>query len=270
MTFFSAWLPLVICALIFGLFLWALIKKIIRPKYLVSALGYGVLVVAASVLAVSLVWLSLFENVSPDDHWQQKVSASQTAIIFGFGYEWDFKCEMLPGASNHALYHQAMTDADFQNLIMQEGVMVAARKDYARTKGKNIIQMHPLNRGYVNTLVAAKYAIMKMDSLGVKRAAVYAHNLQMARAVYDLKRIAASDPRWQDMEFITPCIPHVPFPERSAQWHTRCKLIYFPIELFVSRPMNTIYPLCCNKTSSAEGRVSCAINLITSFLGKGF
>jgi len=243
MTTFSAWLPLLICALIFGLYIWALIKKIIRPKYLFSALVYGVLVIITSVFVVLLVGLTFFEEATPDDNWQNKVQTSETAIIFGFGYEWDFKCEMLPGASNYALYQQAISDANFQNLIMQEGVMVAARKDYARTKGKNIIQMHPLNLGYVNTLVAAKYAILKMDSLGVKRAVVYAHNLQLARAVYDLKRIAATNPRWHDMEFITPRIPPVPFPEHSAQWHTCCKFVYYPIELFVSRPMNTVYPL---------------------------
>jgi len=245
MTTFSAWLPLLICALILGLYIWALIKKIIRPKHLFSALAYGVLVIITSIPVVSLVWLSFFEGAKPDNNWQNEVQTSQTAIIFGFGYEWDYKCEMLPGASNWALYRQAMKDADYQHLIMQEGVLVAARKDYARTKDKNIIQMHPLSIGYVNTLVAAKYAIMKMERLGVKRAVVYAHDLQLARAVYDLKRIAASDPRWQDMEFITPCIPPVPFSEHSAQCHTRCKLIYYPIELFVSRPMNTIYPLCC-------------------------
>ena len=240
MTTFSAWLPLLVCALILSLYICALKKKIIRPKHYFSSLGYGILIAGASVFAVSLVWLSFFEVVN---HWQNKLQSSQTAIIFGFGYEWDFKCSMLPGASNQALYLQAMTDGGFQHLIMQEGVLVAARKDYERTRGKNIIPMHPLSLGYVKTLVAAKYAILKMDSLGVKRAVVYAHNLQLARAVYNLKRIAASDPRWRDMEFITPCIPLVPFPKHSAQWHTRCKVIYYPIELFISRPMNTIYPL---------------------------
>ena len=243
MTTFSAWLPLLICTLIMGVYIWALIKKIIRPKHLFSVFAYGIFVAVTFVFVVSAVWLAFFEVASPDDQYQNKVQSSQAAIIFGFGYEWDFKCSMIPGAANRALYRQAMDDADFKYLIMQEGVMVAARNDNNRIRGKNIIQMHPLNLGYVNTLVAAKYAIMKMDSLGVKRAAVYAHNLQLARAVYDLKRIAASDPRWHDMEFITPCIPPVPFPVHSAQWHTQCKLIYLPIELFVSRPMNTIYPL---------------------------
>jgi hypothetical protein len=240
MTTFSAWLPLLICALILALYICVHLKKIIRLKHWFSFFGYGFLLCLASVFAVTLVWSAFFMKVVPDCCWQQKARESQTAIIFGFGFEWDDMCRMLPGASNQALYEQAMNDAGYQNLIMQQGVMVAARKDRVRTHDKNLIQMHPLNLGYVNTLAAAKYALQKMESLNVKRATVYAHDLQLARAVYDLRRIAASHPRWQDMEFITPCIPPVPFPEHSAQWHTRCKMIYLPIELFISRPLNTI------------------------------
>jgi hypothetical protein len=159
---------------------------------------------------------------------------------------------MLPDSANIALYRQATAEAVYKNLIMQKGVLVTACNDSMHTN----VLMHPHVKGfYVNTLRAAKYALLKMDSLKVKRAVVYAHNQQLARAVYDLTRVAASNPLWKDMEFITPCIPATPYPCNSVDWHTRHEVLYLPVEVFLSRPSNTIYPLCRIKIDDCRERM---------------
>jgi len=239
MTTLMAWLPVLIGVFVFLLYLLSL-KFFFKTIRGFAAFGMGFGLMITTIFVVSLIWRASFMDVLPT--FSQKIEDLHppTAIIFSFGFERSQTGQMLPGPANEALYRQAKADAAYEILILQEGVMVAACEDTLRTK----IDMHPLNIGYVNTLVAAKYAIHKMDSLHVKKAVVYAHNQQLARAVYCLKRVAASNPQWQDMEFITPTIPSTPYPRESAQWHTQYEFIYLPIELFISRPMNTIYPLC--------------------------
>ncbi len=232
MNTFTIWLPYFICLLIVTLYIVALKKKLWKAKNLISGLVTGFLVLGASVIVVLLVGRATIVDATPTPGWEIEARKTKVAILFGFGYEEDNEGNMLPGAANLAIYQQAMADANYQYLIMQEGVMSAARDDSVHAK----IQMHPLSKYYVNTFEAALYAIRKMDSLKVKKAVVYAHNQQLARAVYILKGIAASNPRWQDMEFIIPYIPPTPYPCHSVQPHTRCELIYLPIELFISRP----------------------------------
>ena len=111
--------------------------------------------------------------------------------------------------------------------------MVAALRDtthYPFTR--NLVRMHPHETGIdVNTFAAAKFAIREMERLKVKSAVVYAHNMQLARAVYDLKSIAASEENRKNYKFITPSVGSTPFPCKSEQWRTRCRLCYFPREL---------------------------------------
>jgi hypothetical protein len=245
MTLFTAWLPIIICVLILVFYILALKKKVIVLKRKFSPFGIGFLVLILSAIIILLLWRAFFVDAKPAKRWKYEAQKTNTAIIFGFGYEEDEQGNMLPDSSNVALYRQVITDANYQYLIMQKGALVAAHDDSIRTKGKNLILMHPHYKGfYVNTLRAAKYAILKMDSLQVKKAVVYAHNQQLARAVFDLKRVAASNPQWQDMEFITPYIPPTPYPCNPVDFHTRYEILYLPLELFVSRPSNTIYPLC--------------------------
>ena len=243
-TFFTAWLPVMMCVLISILYILALKKKLIKLKNKFLQFGVGFLVLTTSAIVILLIWRTFCMDAKPSKNWKYEAQQTNTAIIFGFGYAEDEQGTMLPGSSNVALYRQAITDANYKNLIMQQGVLVATHDDRVRAEGKNIIQMHPhFPSFYVNTLRAAKYAMLKMDSLKVKKAVVYAHNRQLARAVYDLKRVAASNPQWKDMEFITPCVPPTPYPGNSVDWHTRHEVFYLPLELFMSRPSNTIYPL---------------------------
>ena len=248
MTSFTAWLPIILCVLPLGLYVLALYLKKIRPKNRPAAFGYGLLVLATSFLVVSLLWWFFFVKAKPDDNWKEIASKTDTAILMGFGYVLDEDGVMFPGKANKALYKKAVVrpvGLDTLHLIMQEGVMVAALKDKRKYPFKrNLIRMHPHDDStYINTLIAANYALLKMESLGVKTAVIYAHDLQLARAVYDLKRIAASDPRWKDMVFITPYIRPTPVTPDSEQWYTRSTLIFFLREIFLARPYETIYQL---------------------------
>jgi len=235
MTTFTIWFPIAICALTCTLYCMALLMKWFRPKRKYPALKYGILTFSFFTVMVLLLWWFKFTHATPDECWQEKTKRTDTVIVFGFGYVIDENGNMLPGEANKVLYDMAVSYADTPvlNLIMQEGVMVAARADanqYPFTR--NLIRMHPIITVHdVNTLAAARYAIQQMDRLNVKSAVVYAHSMQLARAVYDLKKIAASNTHWQDYEFITPKICSTPFPHNSAQWRTRYKLVYFPWEL---------------------------------------
>jgi len=241
MTTFTAWLPAIICLATLLLYLIAMKTKIIKPKSKKSAWGFGFLVLAISVFVVLFLWWHFFIYAIPSKNWKEQTKKTETAILFGFGYNM-CKGRMLPGKANQALYDQAVNSAGTPvlHLIMQEGVMVAALRDtnqYLFTR--NLIRMHPHNDSiYISTFEAAEYALHKMDSLGVKSAVVYSHSMQLARSVYILKQVAASNPRWKDFEFITPCIYATPFPRKSVQLHTRCKFIYFFWEL-ASRPYTT-------------------------------
>jgi hypothetical protein len=196
---------------------------------------YGMLISTPFTIVVLLLWYFLILNATPDEGWQEKTKTTDTAILFGFGYVLDENGNMLPGEANQVLYDLAVANigTSVLHLIMQEGVMVAALADTnPHTFTRDLIRMHPLIPGQdVNTLAAARYAIRKMDSLNVTSAVVYAHSMQLARAVYDLKRLIAIDTLGRNYEFFTPDIQSTPFPPKSAQWRTRCMLFYFPWEL---------------------------------------
>ena len=192
-----------------------------------------------------LIWRLFFTNATPSEKWREKAKETNTVILFGFGYD-TCKCGLMrPGNANEALYKMAINNAGKDigtlHLIMQEGVRVAAIYDINPHEFiRDFIPMHPHDSTYITTLIAAKYAILKMDSLGVKKAVVYAHSMQLKRAVYDLRRIADSEPRWKDMEFITPEIRSTPFPCCSVHKHTRSVFLFYPREIFASRPVESV------------------------------
>ena len=247
MTTFMTWLPFLIGLLILVLYILAIKKIILKITRRVSQFGYGFLVMFITAIVLLFIWRAFYLEATPTTDWEIEAENTNTAIIFGFGYKENCKGEMLPDTANKTLYMQAINDANFHYLIMQDGVLVAACKaDSLRN-----IRMHPHSPTiHINTIEAAQYAILKMDSLHVKKAMVYAHSQQLARAVFDLKRVAASNPKWHDFEFITPAIPPTPYPRQSKQRYTRYEITYVPLELLFMRPRDTLYPLCLlNKIS---------------------
>jgi hypothetical protein len=183
-------------------------------------------------------FFSGYLNSKPDENWQTKAMQANTAIIYGFGYGEDESGKMTAEASNQALYELARKQMNMKYLIMQEGVYIAAMNDsiFVRSGNIQLVRMHPLDlKKDVNTIDASKYALIQMEKLGQSKAVIYAHSLQVKRAVADLRKIASSYPKWKNFEFIIPDIPETPFPKHSAQWRTNNKIIYRAIELYYSR-----------------------------------
>ena len=249
---FIALLPF-IYALLFTLSILSLCFRKIRKKYLPWALGLGMMMFICLTAIYFFPERFFTIDARPSENWEYKTRQTNTVILFGFGYVME-DSSMKPGQSNSALYKQAIANAgsfETLHLIMQEGVMVAAHEDSVSSYPfiRDSVRMHPHSPEiYINTLIAAKYAILKMDSMHLKRAVVYAHEMQLARAVYDLKRIAASNPRWCDMEFITPSIYNTPFEPNSVHPHTRSPESFFRREVLLSRPVEILWPLCCIQT----------------------
>jgi len=208
---------------------------------------FSVLSVLAGVFIIFFLVPWLFRNSlsgKPDNDWQSKAGGIKTAVIFGFGYGTDQNGCMTPGASNQFLYDLEQKQIKAEYLIMQEGVFVAALKDSVKLSEENVklISMHPVIPGEdVNTYNAARFAIMQMEKAGQTNAVVYAHSLQVKRAIADLRKIAASNPAWKNYEFVSPDIPETPFPKHSAQWRTKNKVLYRAIELYYSRVRDAWY-----------------------------
>jgi len=179
---------------------------------------------------------------APSDNWKEKIKKADAALIFGFGYGTDDRGKMIPEASNDFLYNLVKQQYTGRYLIVQEGVFLSAIRDSSKNmRNKYIrIRMHPHDPNKdVNTFKAASIAIGKMDSLNLKSAIVYAHSMQLKRAVADLRKIASRNTEWKDFEFIVPDISETPFPKKSAQGRTRGKVLYRAVELYVSRVRDT-------------------------------
>jgi len=252
MSTFTALLPF-FYAVIFSLSMFSLCIRIIRKKCMIGVLSLGILALICFFSVASFPERFFTIDAKTSTNWENEVRTTKTAILFGFGFVMEDSI-MKPGLSNTALYKQAITNAGYMDtlhLIMQEGVMVAAQADSAACYPfiRDLIRMHPHSSDqYINTLIAAKYAILKMDSLKTKRAVVYAHEMQLARAVYDLQRIAAANPNWRDMEFIVPWINNIPFDPDSEHPQTRSPEKFFRREVILARPLEILWPLWCIKT----------------------
>jgi hypothetical protein len=211
-----------------------------------------VLCVAAG-LRLSPLWL----RAGPTPGWQARLAEVDTAIVFGFGIE--SEGDGRAGAANRFLADWTLERSRATTLIVQEGVLIAAGKGGRQygAPGRTVLRMHRHNAEYVDTLDAAACALEQMERLGRRRALVVAHDLQLARAVADLHRVAQTNPRWRDMEFVVPAVPPTPFPAGSVHWHTRGFYRYATVELFVSRPRDvfrTVPQACVAPAGDAVGR----------------
>jgi hypothetical protein len=206
----------------------------------------SVLLILGGSVAVFLRLSTFWLLAAPTSGWQQQTATSDTVIVFGFGLEFDPQHRVTPGAANRVLADWVLDRRHGGTMIVQEGVLAAATEAprASRVAGWEIRRMHRDDRAvYVNTLEAAYCALEQMERLGRKRALVVAHELQLARAAADLRRVASSNPRWRDYEFVVPDVGSTPFPEGSAQWHTRDLYRYTAVEMFLSRPRDVFSPV---------------------------
>jgi hypothetical protein len=211
-------------------------------RLIYSAISFFALVIVVFYLIPGIFYMSF--HLHPTPNWHEKAKKTDAALIFGFGFGTDEKGNITPEGANQFLYDLAMQQTRIRYLIMQEGVYAAAIKDGDRLRRNKTepIRMHPHNpKKDVNTYEASRDAILKMDSLHLKRTVVYAHPMQLKRAVADLRRIAAGNPRWKEIEFIVPFIPSTPFPKKTTQKRTNNKVIYRAVELYYSRVRDAWY-----------------------------
>ncbi len=206
-------------------------------------------------------WLRL----SPEDNRETLAAAQETwetAIVFGFGYiakpgdpndtvgsgDTSRKREhILPGPANKALLDWVVEHTVADTLIVQEGVWAAAC-DTAATEceyqGHRLVRMHPHDPNhYVNTLDASVYALDQLSLLNRKRTLVVAHDLQLARALMAMRRVAAALPAATRTELVAPDLPPIPFVPGGAHLQTSHAWLYKPIELLVARPRDALWPV---------------------------
>jgi hypothetical protein len=93
---------------------------------------------------------------------------------------------------------------------------------------------------YVNTLDAALCAMERIERLSAdeeinNKVVVVAHDQQLWRALWNLKKVRAAKETLKGIEFVVPDIPDSPYPSHSLHWQTRNETIYQIVELFGSR-----------------------------------
>ena len=157
-----------------------------RSSVLLISIGYVVLF-----LRLSVFWI----RATPTPGWQQQTAKVDTVLVFGFGIESDAQERIQPGAANRALLDWALDRRHGGTMLVQEGVLAAANEEPrgGRLATWDVRRMHRHLPGvYVDTLHAAYCAVEQMERLGRRRALVVTHDLQLARAAADLRRVAAA------------------------------------------------------------------------------
>jgi hypothetical protein len=210
-----------------------------------NTLFLGLLVIAFFFLLwvfdfTSNAWL----KTKPSSDCEQKIRQADIALAFGFGLVEKNDDEM-PGSANDSLYAWIRNHTHVKYLIAQKGIILAA--------GKNddivLLDMHEHDKDkYVNTFHAVDSALQKLDSLcqcqyAPCQVVVVAHNMQMKRVVWLLRRKIADNNQSEKYVLIVPDIKGMPFPANSSQLHTRNRFIYKITELYYSRPRDYLCSL---------------------------
>ena len=191
-------------------------------------------------------------RANPTANWENKINNADTAVVFGFGLAKakDEKMKYSAGEANEFLFNWTMKHTGPKIILVQEGVWIAS--DICRDKddcdsiclvaeGKQMKRMHFHDEhNYVDTLDAAFCAIEQLEQLYnddviSNKVVVIAHDQQLQRAVWDLKKIQKTREAWQKFELIVPEISDTPYPSRSPHWQTQNELLYQVVELFGSR-----------------------------------
>lgn len=157
---------------------------------------------------------------------------------------------MLPGAANEFLLELIKAEyPEVTVIIVQEGVwLVACDRDAVepciipgqQVKIKIYRMHHHDPKNYLNTFEAAFCAMEKMEELNEDKAYIFAHDLQLQRAIWDLETVRRHSlfKKWLAFTFVVPDVPDTPYPAffTSAHFQTQHEFIYKPVELFYSRP----------------------------------
>jgi len=187
-----------------------------------------------------------FIRPNPSKNYLTEIKQSNVVIAFGFGIEKDPNGNLLAGQANDSIMKWISENSNANFIIAQKGCALSRFIN----AGTHVIEMHPHNdKVYVNTFEASIYALNKLDSLyktgEIKnnKVLVVAHDMQLERAFWILKKMADKRKNAISYQFIVPNMPHIPFASNSSQIHTRNRFFYTAIELFISRPRDYFHSL---------------------------
>lgn len=156
--------------------------------------------------------------------------STDTAVIFGFGFERDGEGHMTPGAANTFLLDWTLTEMPhLTTVFVQEGVWVAACERLATQCMVDDTELLRIDRHDdsidLHTLDIAACALERMTIFDKDSAVIVAHDMQLRRAAENVERVSAAG-LCQDCRFVVADVPDTPYPAESAQRRNRHEAIY--------------------------------------------
>lgn len=182
-------------------------------------------------------------KATPSSNFIREIDQADAIVVYGFGLGKDEADNSLPGLSNIELHHWINTNISEKVIVGQFGNMLAYK---ANPYTNSFVLMHKHDpNDYVNTYEAALFTFNKLDSLYKaeqinRKVVILAHDMQLQRAVWILKKLSKSNSDWKKYEFIVPELPKISFSRTSVQAHTKYRIIYNLVELVCSRPRDYI------------------------------
>jgi len=220
------------------------IHRYIQPEYLFRFVFSGLFFILLIYTFIGLA--PHFKRANPLKNYLSETEQANVVIAFGFGIQKDANGKLEAGEANDSIMKWLSKNSNANYIIAQKGCAISK---YINA-GTNVIEMHPHSECvYVNTFEASEFALNKLDSLYKageiqnKKVLVVAHDLQLERAFWILKKMSEKRKNIVPYGFIVPKMPPIPFSANSSQIHTRCSFLYTAIELFVSRPRDYIHSL---------------------------
>jgi hypothetical protein len=185
-------------------------------------------------------------RASPTSQFKSEIKQADVVVVFGFGLDIDEQGNTLPGKANIGLHHWINTNISGKVIVGQYGNMLAYEDN---PSSNSFVLMHKHNpEDYVNTFEAVLFAFNTLDSLYEegqinKNVVVLAHDMQLQRAVWVLKKLSKKNSDWQEYKIIVPKVPQISFSSTSEQKHTKYRIVYNLVELLYSRPRDYFYCL---------------------------
>lgn len=176
-----------------------------------------------------------------------------TAVIFGFGFERTPSGGLEPGEANRFLLDWTLANhPQIETAFVQEGVWVALCAQTATECSVGGVRLLRIDRHDdaldLHTLDIAACAVERMTWFDIDEAVVVAHDLQLARAAENIRRVA-DEGLCPECRFSTAAVPDTPFPNRSDQLRTRHESLYRWVDLAArmrfSRPLTPTVPQRC-------------------------
>jgi hypothetical protein len=218
-------------------------RKARNGNYILKQINTVTRLLIFGLLLFTLITVFLFITqfliaAKPSENYQTLQKNANTVIAFGFGIEENKDGKLSAGPANDTIMKWVMDNTNPKYKIAQKGCEISKYQNF----NSQIIEMHPHGKNYISTFEAAAYALQKLDSLRKNHylsnsdVVIIAHNYQLDRAVWIIKKIAEKKYSNSGFRFIIPDLPQMPFASNSSQLHTKNKYIYLLVELYISRP----------------------------------